>query len=75
METTVDQHRFIETELRIQHHHHDGSWGDLVEERPHGDSADHDLERGWSHRRIFKCTSCPELVTVIADAEGAAEPR
>jgi len=74
MEMTVDQHRFIETELRIQHRHGDGGWGALVEERSHESAADHDLERAWSSRRIFACTSCSEKLTVLTgpDAVGDA---
>ena len=55
----MDQHRFVESQYRIQHRHEDGSWGDMVEQPEHLDPAAHDTERAWNFRRIFRCTSCP----------------
>jgi hypothetical protein len=71
----MDQHRFIETQYRIEHRHKDGTWAKMVEDREH-ESADHDEERAWANRRIYKCASCDEAVTVLPGAEGGAvEPR
>jgi hypothetical protein len=73
----MDQHRFIESQYRIQHHHEDGSWSEMVEQPAHGDPAAHDTERAWSLRRIFRCTSCSGEVTLVPGVEGDAveEPR
>jgi hypothetical protein len=38
----------------------------MVERRPHHDPADHDPERGWGLRRIFRCTTCDEEVSIVA---------
>jgi hypothetical protein len=62
--------------FRLQHRHKDGSWGDMVEDRPHHAPSDHDPERGWGLRRIFRCTSCEESVTLLpGDETGGPEPR
>jgi hypothetical protein len=68
----MDQQRFIETELLLRHRHTDGSWGEMVEDRSHHDPADHDPERRWGLGRIFRCSSCPEAMTVTPGGEGAA---
>ena len=39
----------------IEHRHEDGSWSEMVEERRPHDAADHDAERSWGLRRIFRC--------------------
>jgi hypothetical protein len=67
-ESPVD--RTFEILYRIEHRHHDGSWGEMVEDRAHHSPSDHDPERSWSLRRIFRCTSCEEAVTVIPGEEG-----
>jgi hypothetical protein len=61
--------------LRLQHRHRDGSWGDMVEDRPHHAAADHDPERRWTLGRIFRCTSCEEAVTLVPGDEGGAAPE
>jgi hypothetical protein len=66
---------FYEAELRIQHRHKDGSWGELEEDSGHHDAAAHDPERRWVRGKIFKCTSCEESVTINpgdAPEEGAS---
>jgi hypothetical protein len=68
----VDQIRFIQSDLRIQHRHDDGSWGDMIEERPHEDAAEHDIERAWATGRIFRCSSCADAITVVPT--GAEDP-
>ena len=62
-------HVSLEYMYRVQHRHKDGSWGDLIEDRAHHDPSDHDPERGWSLGRIFRCTSCPDAVTLIPGDE------
>jgi hypothetical protein len=62
--------RSFEILYRIEHRHSDGRWGDMVEDRAHHDSAQHDPERGWNLRRIFRCTSCEESLTLIPGEEG-----
>lgn len=70
----MDQQRSFETMFRIQHQHRDGSWAEMVEDRQHHDPADHDRERSWSKGRIFRCGSCPEVLTLIR-GEGLPEER
>jgi hypothetical protein len=50
--------------FRLQHRHKDGSWAELVEDRPHPAPADHDPERAWATARIFRCPTCPEESSV-----------
>jgi hypothetical protein len=69
----MDQARIAEIALRIEHRHSDDTWGVMEEERRHPDSAALDMERGWGIRRIFRCTSCPESVTVF-DGEVSGRP-
>ena len=66
----MDQSRIVEMALRIEHRHSDGSWGELQEERTADSPANHDPERAWGFRRIFRCTSCGDAVTVIEGEEG-----
>jgi hypothetical protein len=62
-------------EYKIQHRHGDGSWAPMDEvPREHG-PADHDPERSWGFRRIFRCTRCDETVTVTPGDEGAPPPE
>jgi hypothetical protein len=68
----MDQLRFVESQYRLEHRHEDGSWAEMVEERPHHDAAAHDEERAWGLRRIFRCRTCEEAATVIPGAEGGA---
>jgi hypothetical protein len=71
----MDQGAMYEAMLRVQHRHDDGTWADLAEVRPHHDPADHDPERGWGVRRLFRCTSCEETVEVRSAAAEDGEPR
>jgi hypothetical protein len=64
----MDQ-RLLQLQYRIEHEHSDGGWGEMVEDRSHHDAADHDPERGWSLRRIFRCTTCDEVVTLSPGGE------
>jgi hypothetical protein len=65
---------FYEAELRIQHRHRDGSWGEFEEDVAHHDAAAHDPERRWARGRVFRCTTCEEAVTVnpVDATEGGA---
>ena len=54
--------RFLETQLRIDHRHSDGSWSRL--ERREHTSVDHDPERSWANSRIYQCTTCDEQVRI-----------
>ena len=67
----MDQARIVEMALRIEHEHHDGTWGEMAEDRRHHESADHDPERSWGIRRIFRCTSCDEAATLIPGEESS----
>ncbi len=59
----MDPARLVEMEFRISHSHNDGSSSPMVEV-PHHDPAAHDPERHWGFRRIFRCTSCEETITI-----------
>jgi hypothetical protein len=58
------EQRLLQLQYDVEHQHSDGSWSEMTEEHPHHDSAEHDPERTWSMRRIFRCQSCGETVTV-----------
>ena len=64
----------IELRYRLEHRHKDGSWGEMAEDRSHHDVADHDPERGWNVRRIFRCTSCDESATIVPGDEASPLP-
>ena len=53
----MDQGSF-DLQYRVEHRHADGSWSEMVEERRPHDAADHDAERSWGLRRIFRCPKC-----------------
>ena len=38
---------------------------------PH-DAAETDPERGWSLRRVFRCTVCNDVVTLTRDRDAGA---
>jgi len=61
--------RLLQLQYRIEHEHADGEWGEMVEDRSHHDSADHDPERNWEFRRIFRCNACGEVVTLSSGSE------
>ena len=64
-----------ELRYRIEHRHPDGSWGEMREESLPDDPAAHDPERHWGFRRLFRCTSCDEAVTVSDYDEDNPEPE
>jgi hypothetical protein len=66
--------RYLETSFQLEHRHNDGSWSSLSEERTHHDAAEHDPERRWGIRRIFRCKSCGEEVAVVPGSEGGIQP-
>jgi hypothetical protein len=72
----MDPNARIAQELLLEHRHDDGSWSRM--ERVEHDSTDHDAERSWLRRMIFRCTTCDEEVSVVsegADESGAPAPR
>jgi hypothetical protein len=75
----MDQHRFVETGYFLEHQHKDGNWARLLEEEEptplHHTPAEHDPERRWSLRRIFRCESCGERVAFTPGAEGGPSAR
>jgi hypothetical protein len=54
----------LETALRLEHRHEDGSWSPLEPRATHHDPAELDPERDWAHGRIYVCASCNEVVRV-----------
>ena len=63
----------LETALRLEHRHDDGSWSPLVLRPSHHDAAEHDPERDWAKGRIYACTTCSEEIRVT-DAGSGSEP-
>jgi hypothetical protein len=70
----MDQTRIEEAQYRLEHRHDDGTWRTMVEVPVHHDSAQHDPERSWGVKRLFRCTRCDETV-LITPEEDAAERR
>jgi hypothetical protein len=67
----MDPNVRIAQEFRIDHRHDDGSWAPM--DPMHHGVAEHDGERSWLRRTVFRCGSCGETVTVTAgDDEGRA---
>jgi hypothetical protein len=61
----------LESVLRLEHRHDDGSWSTFEPRPSHHDAADHDPERDWANGRIYVCTKCNEEIRVAdASAEG-----
>jgi hypothetical protein len=69
----MDPNLRIAQQFRVEHHHSDGSWSPL--EPQHHESADHDAERSWLRRTIFRCASCNEEVAVTELADEDEQPR
>lgn len=63
----------LETLLRLEHQHEDGSWSRLEPGSSHHDAAEHDPERGWANGRIYFCPTCNEQVRV-SDASDERGP-
>jgi hypothetical protein len=63
----MDPNFRVGQEFRIEHRHSDGSWSPLAP--IHHGEAEHDAERSWIRRRIFRC-ACGEEIAVT---EGAPE--
>jgi hypothetical protein len=70
----MDQSRSVELQYRIEHRHPDGGWSEMTEERAHHDAADHDAERSWGLRRLFRCSGCDQTVTLEPGPE-ADQPQ
>ena len=60
----MDANLRIIQDYRLEHHHNDGSWFPL--ERVGHDAVDHDPERSWIKRAIYRC-ECGEEVALIED--------
>jgi len=71
----MDQSRLYEIQYLISHRHKDGSYGQMEEVASHHDPSQHDQERWWGKRRIFKCTSCEEYATIVPGEEGGVPER
>ncbi|MBI3748476.1 MAG: hypothetical protein HY262_06490 [Chloroflexi bacterium] len=66
----------LESIIRLEHRHDDGTWA-TFEPRPiHHDPADHDPERDWANGRIYVCATCNEEIRVadVAGEGGPAKP-
>ena len=61
----MDPNVRIAQELLLEHRHDDGSWASM--KRVEHESADHDSERSWLRRAIFRCTTCDEEIRVTTD--------
>ena len=70
----MDYTRTAELQYRIEHRHTDGDGAPMVEERSHHDSADHDPERSWGQRTLFRCTKCDEGVLIEPEEEKPVSP-
>ena len=68
----MDPNLRIAQELRLEHHLSEGSWSPL--EPMHHESADHDAERSWLKRTIFRCSTCDEEVRVTEGVTEDGEP-
>jgi hypothetical protein len=67
----MDQ-RLLQLQYRVEHEHADGSRGEMLEDRSPHDPADTDPERTWSFKRVLRCTSCNEVVTLTPETEPAS---
>jgi hypothetical protein len=70
----MDQTRIEEAQYRLEHRHDDGTWGRMVEQPVHHDSAQHDPERAWGIKRLFRCTRCDETVLIAPDEDPPPPP-
>lgn len=66
--------RLASSMYRVQHRHKDGSWADMEEVGNHHAPADHDPERGWGVRRLFRCRTCEETAELTPAPRGDTEP-
>ena len=57
--------------VRVEHGHGNNEWSAM--EEVHGDPAQDDVERQWSHHRIFRCTTCDEEIRVEVPEPGRDE--
>jgi hypothetical protein len=70
----MDQIRLQEATYRLEHRHGDGSWGPMTEQPSHHAPADHDPERSWGRRRLFRCTRCDEAVLIGPEEDAPPSP-
>jgi hypothetical protein len=67
----MDPNLRISQEFQVEHRHSDGSWSRL--EPIHHGEAEHDAERSWLRRTIFRC-ACGEEIAVTQGAEEDGDP-
>jgi hypothetical protein len=67
----MDPNLRIAQEFRIEHRHSDGTWSPL--EPVHHGEPEHDAERSWIRRRIFRCP-CGEEIAVTDAGNEDEEP-
>jgi hypothetical protein len=70
----MDNIRLQEAQYRLEHRHRDGTWAPMAAERSHHDPADHDPERRWGVRTLFRCSKCDEGVLVGPEEEDEQPP-
>jgi hypothetical protein len=70
----MDQIRREAEEYRLEHRHGDGSWAPMSEERSHHAPSDHDPERSWGRRRLFRCIRCDETVLIAPEEDPPPPP-
>ncbi len=66
----MDPLRSYELQYRVQHRHGDGTWSEMTADASHHDAADHDVERSWAKRLVFRCSRCDETVTLGPSSDG-----
>jgi hypothetical protein len=71
----MDQARLFEIQYLISHRHKDGSYAEMEEVSHRHDPSQHDQERLWGNRRIFKCKTCEEYATIVPGEEGGVPDR
>ena len=69
----MDANLRIAQDLQLEHRHSDGSWSPM--ERPAHGEPEHDSERSWLNRRIFRCPTCDEQVAVTEGADEGGPDR
>ena len=58
----MDPNLRIAQEFELSHRHSDASWSTL-EAVEHG-PPEHDAERSWLHRLVYRCKLCSEEVAI-----------
>ena len=50
---------------RLEHHHGENDWHEMVEVSQAHDSAESDPERQWTTGRIYRCSTCEDEIRVV----------